>query len=295
MGFQLPTSTGFHAGFLPSVPLPGLGSTLHGRLCWSRGTLSCAGGRWTGWLQVGDVSRPMGIMSCDGMICEAEGSFGQEIVQECTKGYGTTQGGWAAESASSIRLCRAAMVWEAYVQGAVWNGFLRSDIRDAAKAKGHTGRWRRSRGRWGRGNFSKTRLTVLYWRDCCLYSWEATYFPFQPALLSRWFSFSQGGIWIPSLKGKVSLSESNSWCASGWWCWELWHGDCRFGKIKPTWLFRFFQGFILAKYMGIIISKPWNKDPVLNNQDDSWKFIPPVTTWGGMRRRGRVWRGHGAR
>ena len=29
---------------------------------------------------------------------------------------------------------------------------------------------------------------------------EATYVPFQPALLSRWFSLSQGGIWIPSLK-----------------------------------------------------------------------------------------------
>ena len=202
------------ARFLPSNSTePGLGSTLHGRLCWSRGTLPCAGG-----------------------------SFGQEIVQECTKGYGTTQGG-----GGRLNLHEASEISD-FAQGCLWyekrmwkrggvTWFLRSAIRDAAKAKGHTGRWRRWRGRWGRGNLSKTRLTVKNLKRllslllCTLLG--SNIFSFPPGTFeSMIFLFPRRDM---DAFPEVSLSESNSSCVSGWRCWELWHGDCGFGKMKTTW------------------------------------------------------------
>ncbi len=143
----------------------GLGSTLHGRLCWSRGTLPCSGGRFC----TSAVSRPRmeskafeQIFSCHGMgwFVKLKDLLAKKLSSKnVRKAMAPRKEG--LESASSIRLCRAAT--------AMWNGFWEV-IWDAAKAKGRTGRWRRWRGRWRRwrGRWGRG-LTVLYCRDCCLY------------------------------------------------------------------------------------------------------------------------------
>ena len=232
-------------------------------MCW-RTVASVELGRWT----------PMGcLMSWDGNDFReaSQDLLAKKLSKNVRKAMAPRKeagGGWICMKHQKYQtFAGLKRMWKR--GGVTW--FLRSAIRDAAKAKGHTGRWRRWRGRWGRGNFSKTRLTMLYWRDCCLYSCAPSgsnicSFP-AGTFESMIFPFPR---WDMDPFPEVSLSESNSWCVSGWRCWELWHGDCRFGKMKTTWaikknpgLFRlgYFQGeqkLLPRPIWGLLISKPWN-------------------------------------
>ena len=235
MGFQLPTSTGKRRRISSiNSTQPGLGSTLHGRLCWSRGTLPYTGGRWN-WT----VASCMGIMSWDGMISvKLKDLLAKKLSKNVRKAMAPRKeagGGWICMKHQKYQtLHRAAMVWEAYVKKGRCDMVFEKCYSRCCESERTYRKMKKMTRKMRKRQFSKTRLTVLYWRDCLsllllgsnIFSFPAGTFESMIFLFLRWDMDP-----FP----EVSLSESNIWCVSGWRCWELWHGDCRFGKMKTTW------------------------------------------------------------